>query len=73
MFQPVALLTGGGASFTLPSGAPSSAHVAKVLICSCVKDGSFEKWPQHGSANHGGMVLLAVTSLIAGAKGRVCR
>src|SRR3982750_410105 len=72
IFHPAVRFTCGAAPSAFPSGAPSSAQLARVLICPSLSDGSFEKCPQHGSANHGGMVRFEVASLIAVAKGRVC-
>ena len=37
-----------------------------------VSDGSLEKCPKRGSANHGGIILLCTALAIAGAHGRVC-
>src|SRR5262245_27831723 len=55
MFQSSVHALGGGASRGSPAGAPLSAHVVIVSICSAVSDGSLEKWPYFGSANHGGI------------------
>src|SRR3954451_20192561 len=72
IFHPAVRLTCGAASSALPSGLPSAAQFASVLICSSLSDESFEKCPQHGSANQGGMVRFEVAALIAAANGRVC-
>src|SRR6266852_3301753 len=56
---------GIGLSFASPSGAPPSAHAARVLISVSVSLGSFRKSPYRGSANRGGIFLLRTASLIA--------
>src|SRR5262245_53149476 len=50
-------LSGGGASFGLPSGAPLSAHLAISSISSSDSElSSFTFWmPMFRSRNHGGM------------------
>src|SRR5580704_16062727 len=58
MFQPVVHWVGGGASFGSPPGDFASTHLASVAICSAVSEGSSKNFPQHESANHGGMVLV---------------
>src|SRR5689334_22011746 len=63
--------TWGGASLALPSGAPASAHLAMVSISAALRERSFEKWPNWGSANHGGIFLVATAVFIAFAHGRV--
>src|SRR2546430_2555746 len=68
--QPSGHLTGGGASLASPSGAPLSAHFAMVSIALCVRERSFKKCPTRGSANHGGIFLLATAAFIAFAQGR---
>src|SRR5579875_2287639 len=88
IFQPSVQRTGGGASCGLPAGACASAHAERVAIWSGVRDGSFEKRRQQGSAgslagslanslaaslaNQGGMVRFEVTVRIAAANGRTC-
>ena len=69
--QPSAQSTGAGLSLASPSGAPMSAHAASVLMSSPSSRGSFRKSPYCGSANHGGIFLLTMASLIAFAHGRV--
>src|SRR5216684_8616898 len=44
-----------GASLVSPAGDFPSAHAASAAISAGFSDGSFEKGPTFGSANHGGM------------------
>src|SRR6516165_835543 len=71
IIQPFGHLTGSGASRWSPSGAPKSAHLAKVSISVLPSDRSFVKCPWSGSANHGGIFRINTASLIAFAQGRV--
>src|SRR5262249_15547493 len=61
----------GGASFSSPAGAPLSAHLEMMPISLCCSEGSFEKWPTRGSADHGGILRLSTAAFIALAHGRV--
>src|SRR5271170_1008415 len=70
MFHPLIHCRGGGASWALPTGAFDFAHVSIVLISPAESDGSFEKWPTPGSANHGGILRWRTESAIARASGR---
>ena len=49
-----------------------ATHASIVEICCGVSDGSLEKCPNRGSANHGGIIPLWTAFAIAGAHGRVC-
>src|ERR1700691_1344741 len=71
MFQPSTKLIGLGASLGFPAVAPVSTHEIRVFISAADSVRSFSKWPYLGSANHGGIFLLATAVLIAFAHGRV--
>ena len=43
-----------------------------VAICDSLNDGSFEKCPYRGSANHGGIIFISTAAAIFRAQGRVC-
>jgi hypothetical protein len=62
---------GSGAFRASPPGAFASAHAASVAICAGVNDGSFEKRPTFGSANHGGIDLSCAARRMAPANGLV--
>src|SRR5258706_3348950 len=68
--QPSTKWTGLGASLVSPALAPSSTHEIRVLISAADRVRSFSKWPYLGSANHGGIFLVATAVLIAFAHGR---
>ena len=71
MFQPAAQCGAGGASFLSPAGALAFTQSAMVASCSELKDGSFAKWPQQGSANQGGILRFLTESKISCAQGLV--
>ena len=71
MFHPSRHSMGGGMSFGSPSGAPASTHATSVLTSASVSLRSFAKWPNRGSANHGGIFFVSTASLIDLAHGRV--
>src|SRR5713226_5911491 len=60
-----------GASLVSPAGDFPSAHAASAAISAGFSDGSFEKGPTFGSANHGGMDFSCVARRIAPANGQV--
>ena len=72
MFHPSARCGGGGASCGLPAGAPAATHASTVATCCGVSEGSLEKCPNRGSANHGGIIPFWIDLAIAGAHRRVC-
>src|SRR5262249_52581970 len=61
---------GAGASLDSPSAAPPSTHATNLSISPCERERSFEKCPTFGSANQGGIFLVATAFLIAFAQGR---
>src|ERR1035437_6577089 len=71
MTQPSVNATGAGASFGLPALAPPSTQETSVAMSAADKLRSLENLPCAGSANQGGIFLLATTCLMALAQGRV--
>src|SRR5690349_2367751 len=63
-------LTGCGASFGSPAGAPLSTHATIVSISACFSERSLLKCPYCGLASHGGILLALTAFLIALAQGR---
>src|SRR5215469_14127276 len=63
---------GGGISFGLPSGAPSSTQRTMEVICTSLSDMSFLNFctPTLGSMCQGGIWRVATRSLIDFAQGR---
>ena len=57
IIQPLAHSRGGGASCRSPAKAFESAQETRVAISAGLSEGSFEKCPMPGSANHGGIFL----------------
>src|SRR6202790_1804328 len=72
IFHPSLHLCVAGASRISPADAPLSAHAVNVEIWPAVNDGSFEKYPYRGSANHGGIIFISTAAAIFPAFGRVC-
>src|SRR4029077_1602718 len=58
MFHPSAHEGGAGASWGFPAGVPPLTQARRVATCCAVSEGSLEKCPNCGSANHGGIIPL---------------
>ena len=58
-----------GGSLGSPSGAPASTQALIFSTSASDSRRSFAKWPYFGSANHGGIFLVATALLMALARG----
>src|SRR6266496_1392250 len=70
MFHPSTNSSGFGRSFGSPSGAPASTHFTSVSRSACDIERSLRKWPNCGSANHGGIFWVRTACFMALAQGR---
>src|SRR5581483_224097 len=71
MFQPSVQCGGEGTPFSFPGGAPAFTQAETFSISWFESEASFAKCPQHGSANQGGILRVAMARKISIAQGLV--